>query len=94
MLPPEISKHVEELRAHFHSHGLLNADAAADDFARALHSMYLKSIAPGALPEIVEHFDRLRQIHRLDIPFEERRVLVKEHLAAASALPLGVVSMN
>jgi hypothetical protein len=86
VLLPEINKHVEELRAHFHSRGLPNADDAADDYARAVHGMYLKSIEPGARPEIVEHFDRLRQLHRLDIPFEERRARINELLSAARNL--------
>jgi hypothetical protein len=82
---PELDKVVEELRAHYHACGLLNADDLADNYARAVNGMFLKSIAPGALPAIVEHFERLRQIHRLDIPFEERRALVTEHLGTANA---------
>ena len=80
---PEVEKFVEDLRAHYHAIGLARADEHADNYADAVHGMYVLSTDK---PAAIEHFDRLLALHRMQIPFEEKRTQLNKVFAEAGGL--------
>jgi hypothetical protein len=68
---------VEQLRAHYHAVGLVDADNRANDYAAAIAGM---SRLRGESAEATAHFASLLELHRADLPFLEKRARISEAL--------------
>jgi hypothetical protein len=68
---------VEQLRAHYHAVGLVDADKRANDYAAAIAGMYRLR---GESAETTAHFENLLELHRADLPFLEKRARISEAL--------------